>query len=87
MSETATQATFISDVHSNLEALEAVLDEAGELELYCLGDLVGYGASPNEVIRILRKVGATCVLGNHDFASLNQDVSEFNSSAAIAAAW
>jgi putative phosphoesterase len=83
----ATRAAFISDVHSNLEALEAVLDEVGDLKVYCLGDIVGYGASPNEVVRILSKIGATCVIGNHDFASIQGDVSEFNSSAAVAAIW
>ncbi len=83
----ASRAAFISDVHSNLEALEAVLGEIGDLKVYCLGDVVGYGASPNEVVRLLREVGATCVLGNHDFASIHGDVSEFGSAAAVAAIW
>ena len=81
------RVAFISDVHSNLEALEAVLDEAGKLGVYCLGDIVGYGASPNEVVRVLRDVGATCVLGNHDKASLDGDVGDFNPRAAMAAVW
>lgn len=81
------RAVFISDVHSNLEALEAVLDEAGKLKVYCCGDLVGYGASPNEVVRILRSIGATCVLGNHDQASLAGEVGAFNPRAAMAAIW
>lgn len=78
---------FISDVHSNLEALEAVLDEVGRLKVFCAGDIVGYGASPNEVVRILRGVGATCVLGNHDRAALDGDAGEFNPRAAVAAMW
>ena len=78
---------FISDVHSNLEALEAVLDEVGKLKVFCAGDIVGYGASPNEVVRILRGVGATCVLGNHDRAALDGDAGEFNPRAAVAAMW
>ena len=81
------RVAFISDVHSNLEALEAVLDEVGGLKVYCCGDIVGYGASPNEVVRILRDIGATCVVGNHDLASLDGDVGAFNPRAAMAAMW
>lgn len=81
------RVAFISDVHSNLEALEAVLDEVGKLRVYCCGDIVGYGASPDEVVRILREIGATCVLGNHDQASLDGDVGRFNPRAAMAAIW
>jgi putative phosphoesterase len=86
-SKDASRVAFVSDVHSNLEALEAVLDEVGKLKVYCCGDIVGYGASPNEVVRILRGVGATCVLGNHDYASLQGDVGDFNPRAAMAAIW
>jgi len=79
---------LISDVHSNLEALEAVLGEAGDVvEVYCLGDIVGYGASPNEVIGLLVERGATCLLGNHDHAALEGDVGEFNPRAGAAALW
>jgi len=81
------RAAFISDVHSNLEALEAVLDEVGKMKVYCCGDIVGYGASPNEVVRVLRDIGATCVIGNHDRASLDGEVGEFNPRAAMAAMW
>jgi len=86
-SEDAVRVAFISDVHSNLEALEAVLDEVGKLKVFCCGDIVGYGASPNEVVRIIRQIGATCVLGNHDQASLQGDVGDFNPRAAMAAIW
>ena len=78
---------FISDVHSNLEALEAVLDEVGKLKVYCCGDIVGYGASPNEVVRILREARAVCVLGNHDQAAITGDVGDFNPRAGMAAVW
>jgi putative phosphoesterase len=78
---------FISDVHSNLEALEAVLDEVGKLNVYCCGDIVGYGASPNEVVKVLRDIGAICVMGNHDKASLEGDVGDFNPRAGMAAVW
>jgi putative phosphoesterase len=83
----AARVAFISDVHSNLEALEAVLDEVGKLKVYCCGDIVGYGASPNEVVRIIRDIGATCVVGNHDQASLQGEVGDFNPRAAMAAIW
>jgi putative phosphoesterase len=86
-SRDVSSVAFISDVHSNLEALEAVLDETGKLKVFCAGDIVGYGASPNEVVRILRGVGATCVLGNHDRAALDGDAGEFNPRAAMAAMW
>ncbi len=64
-----------SDIHSNLEALEAVLDHAlgQRVDRYvCLGDVVGYGASPNECIELLRSLpNCPCLLGNHDAAVLN----------------
>jgi putative phosphoesterase len=77
----------VSDVHSNLEALEAAVDEIGKRRIYCVGDIVGYGASPNEVIALLQKLGATCVLGNHDYAAMTRDVGDFNARAAVAATW
>jgi len=86
-SKDASRVAFISDVHSNLEAIEAVLDEVGKLEVYCCGDIVGYGASPNEVVRVLRDIGATCVMGNHDRAALDGDVGDFNARAGMAAVW
>ncbi|MDE1852689.1 MAG: metallophosphoesterase family protein [Thaumarchaeota archaeon] len=77
----------ISDVHANLEALEAVLEEVGGMELYCLGDLVDYGAEPNEVIEELRLRGTKCVLGNHDVAAITGDTSQFNARAAMSSQW
>ena len=63
-----------SDIHSNLEAIEAVLDHAAHhrVDKYvCLGDVVGYGANPNECIELLRGLPeCPCVLGNHDAAVL-----------------
>jgi putative phosphoesterase len=87
MKDKESPVAFISDVHSNIEALEAVLDEVGKMKVYCCGDIVGYGASPNEVVRVLRDIGATCVLGNHDRASLSGDVGDFNPRAGMAAIW
>ena len=62
---------IFSDVHANIEALSAVM-EAFEREaideFYCLGDVVGYGASPNECADIVRQVARTTIVGNHDAA-------------------
>jgi putative phosphoesterase len=62
---------FISDIHSNLEALNAVLEDIRMKkvdEIYCIGDLVGYGPNPNEVVEIIRKLGIKTVMGNYDDA-------------------
>jgi predicted phosphodiesterase len=79
----------VSDIHSNLAALEAVLAEAGAWDaLWCLGDIVGYGPQPNECIARLQTEGATCVPGNHDWAAINRiDTDGFNPDAKIAAEW
>jgi diadenosine tetraphosphatase ApaH/serine/threonine PP2A family protein phosphatase len=64
---------LLSDIHSNLEALDAVLDDArarGVHRYTCLGDLVGYGANPNECIERLRSLrNINFILGNHDAAA------------------
>jgi len=82
---------LLSDIHSNLEALEAVLDDiAGQKvdELLCLGDLVGYGADPNECIRRIKNLSSHVVAGNHDSAVVGQtDISNFNPHARRAVAW
>lgn len=60
---------LLADIHSNLPALEAVLFEAwqsGAGSIAVLGDTVGYGASPSECVAMVRKLGADCVMGNHD---------------------
>ena len=77
----------ISDVHANLEALQEVLRLVQGMELYCLGDLVGYGAEPNEVVDALRQRRAVCVLGNHDHAALTGDAAIFNARAAMSSRW
>jgi putative phosphoesterase len=62
---------IISDIHSNLEALQAVFEYCRYLDIdtiLCLGDIVGYGANPRECLAILQKVGAIMVAGNHDWA-------------------
>jgi len=64
---------FISDVHSNIEALEAVLGDIEKQsveEVVCLGDIVGYGPNPNECTEIIRKRSKITLLGNHDAAAV-----------------
>jgi putative phosphoesterase len=61
--------TIFSDIHANLPALQAVLqdmDQRGLTDLYCLGDLVGYGTFPNEVIQIMRERQIPTIMGNYD---------------------
>lgn len=81
----------LSDIHGNLEALEAVLadlEARGVESLACLGDFVGYGASPNECIAALRPRVEAAVLGNHDQASIGMlRLGGFRSDAAVAARW
>ena len=80
---------IISDVHSNLDAFEAVIANLpGYDELFCLGDLVGYGPQPNEVVERLRKLRPSAVLmGNHDYAVVTGDTEGFSSHATEAVEW
>jgi predicted phosphodiesterase len=80
---------LISDIHSNLEALEACLAAAPAYDVVVnLGDLVGYGASPNEVMARSRALGTIFVRGNHDKAVCGlMDLKDFNPVAALAAEW
>jgi diadenosine tetraphosphatase ApaH/serine/threonine PP2A family protein phosphatase len=79
----------LSDIHSNLAALDAVRAELpAHDELWVLGDIVGYGPQPNEVIRTLQEMGARSVLGNHDGAAIGTiDTRDFNPDAAAAIKW
>jgi len=81
----------ISDIHANLHALEAVLaaiDSEGADELWCLGDLVGYGPRPNECVALVRERASTCLAGNHDLAVLGRiDLDLFVGEAGAAATW
>lgn len=82
---------IISEVHANVEALEATLaDIAQEAvdRIVCLGDIVGYNTEPQECIALLRAAGALCVAGNHDRAVAGQITTEtFSVTAARAVAW
>lgn len=78
---------LISDIHSNLEALNAVLGEARYRKVLCAGDYCGYGANPNEVVEIAIKHNIPGCLGNHDSACLTEDIFGFNPFAAEAVRW
>lgn len=79
----------LSDIHSNLEALEACLAAAPAHDLVVnLGDTVGYGANPNEVVARARSLGKIFVRGNHDKAVTGlMDLGEFNAAAGLATLW
>ncbi len=81
---------FLSDIHSNLEALDECLDSAEDAydEIICLGDLVGYGPDPNAVIERIRDLARIIIRGNHDKACAGlTDAEEFNPLAKMATDW
>jgi len=83
----------ISDIHGNLEALLAVLEciksyKKNIDKIICLGDIVGYGADPDECIRITREASDVILAGNHDFAVCEQtSIENFNDYARTAVLW
>jgi len=79
----------ISDVHSNSDALAAVLEALHDYDaLICLGDLVGYGAEPNEVVETIRMLKPQVIVaGNHDYATVTGDTSDFVHHAVEAIEW
>jgi predicted phosphodiesterase len=85
------RVAVVSDIHANLHALEAVLaaiDADPVDELWCLGDLVGYGPKPNECCAIVQARADVCLCGNHDLAVRGTiDLVEFSGDAGTAAAW
>jgi diadenosine tetraphosphatase ApaH/serine/threonine PP2A family protein phosphatase len=86
---------IFTDIHANLEALEAVLAKIDELakeepidQIWFLGDLVGYGPNPNECINILRERTDVIIAGNHDWAAVGKlDLEDFSAAARISAEW
>ena len=79
----------LSDIHANLPALEAVASDLPPVdEVWVLGDIVGYGPQPNEVVTTLQAMGARSVLGNHDGAAIGTvDAANFNPDARAAITW
>ena len=86
------RVAVLSDIHANLVALDAVLDDVATLPpvdaTWVCGDIVGYGPQPNEVIARLRTIDALAVMGNHDGAAVGVvDPAWFNDAAAAAISW
>jgi diadenosine tetraphosphatase ApaH/serine/threonine PP2A family protein phosphatase len=85
------RVAVISDVHANWHALEAVLaaiDPEAPDEVWCLGDLVGYGPRPNPCCATVRERSSLCLAGNHDLGVLGElDLSEFAPDAVASAEW
>lgn len=89
--ESPRRLAVFSDIHGNFQALNAVLeviDAAGVDGSVCLGDVVGYGAQPNECIEVLRERNIPTLAGNHDHAALGMtDITFFNAIAKQAVYW
>ena len=80
---------LISDIHGNLEALKAVLEDIRQqsiTDIYCLGDVIGYGPNPRECLDLIRQRTKLCILGNHDQAAMF-DPDGFNPVALRAIYW
>jgi diadenosine tetraphosphatase ApaH/serine/threonine PP2A family protein phosphatase len=86
------RCAILADIHANLAALEAVLDDiakkGGVDETWCLGDIVDYGPDPHPCLEIVRRLKPFCVAGNHDLAAIGRvDTAYFNPDAAVATGW
>jgi diadenosine tetraphosphatase ApaH/serine/threonine PP2A family protein phosphatase len=85
------QVAICTDIHGNRHAFEAVIaaaEEAGAEELWCLGDLVGYGAEPDACVALADAHCAICLAGNHDLAVVEVlSLEDFSRGAALAARW
>ncbi len=86
------RCAIIADIHANLAAFSAVLADikqrGGVDEVWCLGDIVGYGPDPCQCIEILRRLENVCIAGNHDWAASGKlSLSKFNPDAAYACRW
>ena len=80
----------LSDIHSNLHALRAAQDEIKENDIemvVCAGDIVGYGAFPNECCEIVKRLTKHCIFGNHEVSALSRDTIWMNPHAAKASKW
>jgi diadenosine tetraphosphatase ApaH/serine/threonine PP2A family protein phosphatase len=86
------RCAILSDIHANLEALTAVLDDIGGKddveEVWCLGDIVGYGPDPGRCVEILSRCRPVAIAGNHDMAAVGKvDTTYLNPLAQAAIAW
>ena len=86
------RALILSDIHSNLEALTTVIDDAvgrgGFDVVWCLGDLVGYGPDPGACVQLIRRYDFLGVAGNHDLAAVGKrSADDFNYAAKAAIQW
>jgi predicted phosphodiesterase len=85
------RVAIVSDIHGNRQAFEAVLDDiegSDSQELWCLGDLVGYGADPDACVALAREHAAICLAGNHDLGVRGDlALEDFSRGAALAARW
>jgi predicted phosphodiesterase len=85
------KVAVISDIHANRHAFEATLEAVAASdasELWCLGDLVGYGAEPDACVDLAREHAAVCLAGNHDLAVTGEiPLDEFSRGAKVAAEW
>jgi predicted phosphodiesterase len=85
------KVAVVSDIHGNRHAFEAVLEEVAAsdaAELWCLGDLVGYGAEPDACVELAREHAAVCLVGNHDLAVTGQlPLEDFTRGASLAVQW
>jgi predicted phosphodiesterase len=86
-----TRIALLSDVHGNLPAFEAVLEDIAREDVdarWCLGDLVGYGAQPDECVALARESCDVCLIGNHDLVVIDKlAIDDFSHNAAVAAIW
>lgn len=87
----AVRIAIVSDIHANRQALEAVLEQVRGAQcdaLWCLGDVVGYGADPDRCVELVREHAAICLAGNHDLAVTGAlSVEDFSDAARQAAEW
>ncbi len=85
------KVAVISDIHANRQAFEATLEAVAAsdaAELWCLGDLVGYGGDPDACVELAREHAAVCLAGNHDLAVTGEiSLEEFSRGASLAAQW
>jgi diadenosine tetraphosphatase ApaH/serine/threonine PP2A family protein phosphatase len=86
------RCAILADIHANLAALEAVLDDirkkGGVDETWCLGDIVDYGPDPRPCLEMVQRLKPLCVVGNHDLAAIGRiDLDYFNPDAATSSKW